>query len=152
MNRQEMERILTIAIGREIAANRFYADAAARLKSPTASEIFRKLARDEEGHRDALERLRRDPSLQIKFTAPKSDFKVSESETGPELTVDLAPRDAVALAMKKEQEAVEFYRALGVLTDDEGSRRLFENLGAMELSHKQALEKVFVDIGYPEVF
>lgn len=152
MNRNDIDRILTLAIGREIAANRFYADAAGRLKSRTAAEIFRKLARDEEGHRDALERLRRDPSLELKFIAPKSDFKVAESESGPELTIDLSPRDAVTLAMKKEQEAVEFYRSLAFLAADEGARTLFENLGAMELSHKHSLEKIFVDIGYPEVF
>ena len=54
--------------------------------------------------------------------------------------------------MKKEQQAVEYYRALAEAADDRELKQAFTNLANMELSHKQRLENAFVQIGYPEVF
>jgi bifunctional DNase/RNase len=34
------------------------------------------------------------------------DYKVAESVELPEITIDMKPADAIALAMKKEQQAV----------------------------------------------
>jgi rubrerythrin len=45
-----------------------------------------------------------------------------------------------------------FYRSLAEATGDAEMKNIFKNLAAMELGHKQRLENVFVEIGYPETF
>lgn len=87
----------------------------------------------------------------MKIQAPP-DYKVAETTELPKLSIDMKPADAIALAMKKEQQAVEFYRALGESATDASVKKIFENLTNMELGHKHRLENVFVEIGYPEVF
>jgi rubrerythrin len=99
-----------------------------------------------------IERFRHDPTALMKIDAPSRDWKVAEGETLPKLSTDMKPRDAIALAMKKEQQAVEFYRALSAASSDAEVKGLFDNLSRMELGHKRRLETIFVDIGYPEVF
>ena len=64
----------------------------------------------------------------------------------------MKPADAIALAMKKEEEAVKFYQGMAAVSQDEEIKGKFEYLAGMELIHKNRLENVFVEIGYPEVF
>ena len=88
----------------------------------------------------------------MKIAPPAADYKVAEATELPALSIEMKPADAIALAMKKEQEAVEFYRGLADGSDDAEIKKIFENLVNMELTHKNRLENVFVEIGYPEVF
>jgi len=143
-----LDAIFAMAIDREEAANRFYAELARRVKNQSVREIFEALAKEELSHRTLLQA---DPQLGAKIKSG-SDFHVAESEAAPDVRPDMPLRDAVALAMKKEQQAVELYRGLARVATDAGTRELFENLMNMELGHKIKLEAVFVDIGYAEVF
>jgi len=152
MDNMEFERIIAIAIKREIEAYEFYRDVAGRIDDAAVKKIFMDLSRDEMCHHDLLEKYRYDPSMAIKFKAPAHDFKVAETVAGPALSIDMKPADAIALAMKKEQAAVEFYRGLARLCDDQAVKQTYQSLANMELSHKKLLEDVFVDIGYPESF
>jgi rubrerythrin len=54
--------------------------------------------------------------------------------------------------MKKEQQAVEFYRGLAAGSTDAEVRGVFENLANMELGHKTRLEDIYLEVGYPEAF
>jgi rubrerythrin len=152
MNRIEVEKLFSIAIKRELEANSFYSDVAQRVTGTEVKKVFQQLAEEEMGHFELLERFRNDPSLTMKIPAPAEDFKIAESEELPSLSVDMKPADAIKLAMKKEQQAVEFYRGIGSKTDDSELKTMFANLANMELGHKHRLENVFIDIGYPEVF
>ncbi|MBN1765383.1 MAG: ferritin family protein [Sedimentisphaerales bacterium] len=151
MDQLEFEKLISIAIKREIEAYEFYKDVAEKVDDKSVKKIFSDLAGQEMGHHDLLERYRMDQSIAIKFKAPP-DFKVAESVNEPLLTTSMKPADAIALAMKKEQQAVEFYRKLADMCDDPGVKDAYLNLANMETQHKSMLEKVFVDIGYPEEF
>jgi rubrerythrin len=148
----ELERLFSIAITRELEANQFYTKVAEKASVVSVKDIFTQLAREEMGHYELLERFHRDPTMTMKITAPPSDWKVAESQELPVLSVEMKPADAIALAMKKEQQAVEFYRGLAAAAGDSGTKDIFDNLANMELGHKHRLENVFVDIGYPEAF
>jgi rubrerythrin len=152
MNNPEIDKLFAIAINREIEAHEFYVSVAKKVRDTAVIEIFSELAQEEYGHMEILEKYRHDPTLEMKMPAPSSDFKIAEATELPRLSIDVKPKDAIALAMKKEQRAVEFYHALAGLTNDSGVRNVFESLANMELGHKHRLETVFVDIGYPEVF
>ena len=82
----------------------------------------------------------------------EADYKVSETVDEPELSMDMKPADAFALAMKKEEEAMVQYTALADECPDAEKKRVFLDLAAMERAHKRKMEDAFVDIGYPEVW
>jgi rubrerythrin len=152
MNKPEIDKLFAIAISREIEAHEFYVSVAKKVRDTAVIEIFSELAQEEYDHMEILEKYRHDPMLEMKIPAPSSDFKIAESTEFRRLSIDVKPKDAVALAMKKEQQAVEFYLALAGFTKDSELRNVLESLANMERGHKHRLETVFVDIGYPEVF
>jgi rubrerythrin len=152
MDPLEVEKLFAIAEKREIEARDFYKNVAKKMKDTAVREIFEQLSNDEMGHYEMLTKFRHDPTMIMKISAPGKDWKVAESEKLPKLSVKMKPKDAIALAMKKEQQAVEFYRGLAGMTPDAGLKSMMENLANMELGHKRKLETIFVDIGYPEVF
>ena len=152
MDNIELMVVFSSAIKREVESYEFYKGVSESVKDDSVKDIFSTLAKEEMSHMEILEKLKADPTASIKFAAPATDFKVAEATELPELTLDMKPKDAIVLAMKKEEEAVEFYRCISKVTDDAGIKEIFENLANMELGHKQRLENVFVEIGYPEVF
>ena len=152
MNTPKIEELFTIAVRREMEAYEFYFSAAQRMKDTNVKDIFEQLAKEEMGHYELIEKFRNDPTSIMKISAPSADWKVAESEELPKLTIDMKLKDAIALAMKKEQQAVEFYRALAGSTTDGAVKAMFENLANMELGHKRRLETIFMDVGYPEAF
>ena len=147
----EIEKLFALASGRELDARDFYRTVEKKATDPAVQAIFKQLAVDEHNHYEMIERFRTDQTLLLKIPAP-SDWKLAEQEELPPFTPGMNARDAIALAMKKEQAAVEFYRALAAATADAGMRSIFENLAHMELGHKHALESAFTGIAYPEVF
>jgi len=152
MDIEEIRRLFGIAIEREIEANAFYVNAAKAVKDKSVRAIFEDLAKDELGHMELLEGFREDPTLQMKMTKPAVDYKVAEEVALPKLTTDMKPADAIALAMKKEQQAMEAYQRMAAQCSDDSLKDIFNNLANMELGHKNRLENLFVDIGYPESF
>ena len=149
MDQLQFEKLISVAIRAEVEAHEFYRDVAKRTENLSVKKIFAELAEEEMNHRELLERYRMDTSLAIRFKAPP-DYKVAETVDEPKLTMDMTPADAIALAMKKEQQAMEFYRSLANICDDSKVKDAYNNLANMELGHKHLLEKAFVDIGYPE--
>ncbi len=152
VNNPDVDKLFEIAIGREIEAREFYRAVASRVGDPAVRDLFADLAKEEYGHMEILERYRHDPTLEMKIPAPSPDFKIAEATELPQLSVNAKPADAITLAMKKEQQAVEFYRNLATFSTDAGLKQVLESLANMELGHKHRLETVFVNIGYPEVF
>ncbi len=152
MNTLEVENIFSIATTREMEANAFYNRAAKSAKDESVRRLFTELAQEEMGHYELLEKLRHDPSFPMRFQAPSSDYRLAEITDLPPFREDMAPRDAIALAMKKEQQAADFYRSLASRASDVSIKDMLANLANMELGHKRRLEDAFVDIGYPESF
>ena len=147
----DIKSILEVAIGREEEAYEFYANVAERMTNPAVKEIFGQLSQDELGHKMFLLAAQKDDQIVAKLPVP-ADYKVAEATELPALSIDMKPADAVALAMKKEQQSVELYRGLAQAASDPTLAAMFDNLARMELGHKARLETMFVDIGYPEVF
>lgn len=152
MDFAETRRLFGIAIEREVEANEFYSKAAKASKDPSVRAIFADLAKDELAHMELLERFREDPTLQMKMKKPAADYHVSEEMDLPAFSADMKPADAIALAMKKEQQAMEFYRGMAAQCSDKELCSIFNSLADMEEGHKCRLETAFVDIGYPEAF
>ncbi len=147
----DIDAILAKAILSEIEAHEFYTEVAARASNTMVRQTFSELAGDELGHKVFLEACRKDPELLAAILAVP-DYKVAEATEMPALSIDMKPADAVAIAMKKEEEAAREYEALAAAASTPEAKSVFENLARMERGHKSRLENLFVGIGYPEVF
>lgn len=147
----DINAVIDGAIANEVEAHEFYTKVSERSTNASVKRTFAELAADELSHKKFLEGCRVDPTqLQKIQTGP--DYKVAEATELPELSIDMKPADALALAMKKEQEAARFYEGLAANAKDAVTRSMFENLARMEIGHKTRIEDLFVNIGYPEVF
>ena len=152
MDKLDLGKIFSIAIKREIEAHEFYKDVVNKVDNDAVKDVFQKLADEEMGHMELLEKMKHDSTSWGSFGAPSKDFHIAEATDLPELTTTMKPKDAVALAMKKEQQAMEFYQGLADAADANDTKDTFAKLAEMERSHKVWLEDVFIEIGYPEVF
>lgn len=151
MTAQDIKAVLQEAIGREEDSFRFYSEAAHRVADETVRETFEELAQEELGHKAFLQSCVRDPDLTRRIRVP-ADYRVAEATEGVELSVDMKPADAIALAMKREQHAAELYRDLAEHASDPELRRTLEDIAQMEIGHKTRLEAMYMDVGYPEAF
>jgi len=147
----EYKDIIKHAIANEVEARKFYEDAANTLKDPYLKRLFTTLAEEEKKHRDILTKIYTSNTIDRYFSETR-DYKVAETVETPELSMDMKPADAFALAMKKEEEAMKQYTEMANLCDDEEKRQVFLDLAAMERDHKLKMEAAFTDVGYPEVW
>ena len=149
MDKRQYNSILDAAIASEIQAQQFYAQVAERMKNDFLKELFNQLFQEEQRHQKILEGFKARGNGHIHFKrAP--DFKVAETVQAPQVCDAMRPADAFALAMKKEEEAMNLYTMLADSLKDPAQKNAFLELAAMERGHKQKMENAFVDIGYPE--
>jgi rubrerythrin len=145
------EKIVDMAIANEIEAWQLYQAAAAKIKEPYLKEMFQGFAKEEKGHERLLRDILTKKTMVLNFNET-TDYKVAETIDEPRLSLDMKPADAIALAMKKEERAMNGYTQLAAACSDDGQKKVFVDLAAMERGHKLQLEQMFVDIGYPEVW
>ena len=151
MNLSEYKDVIKFAMANEVEAQKFYADAAETLSNPALKKMFLQLSEEEKRHREILKDIYVSNAIGDYFNE-EADYKVSETVDEPELSMDMKPADAFALAMKKEEEAMRQYTTLADDCPDAEKKKVFLDLAAMERGHKRKMEDAFVDIGYPEVW
>lgn len=141
-----------MAVGNEVEAYEFYRDAAAKMKDPAMKKTFMELADEESGHKVLLEGFLSNEMKDMKFSDEK-DYKVAETVEAPQtLSTDMAFKDAIALAMKKEQEAMEMYQQFADASEGAKQKETFLELAKMEKGHKVRLEGIYTDIAFIEVW
>ena len=151
MNLSEYKELIKFAIANEVEAEKFYADAAERLRDPHLKQMFEQFSREEKRHREILKEIFVSNRID-RYFEEKTDYKVAETVDEPQLSMDMKPAEAIALAMKKEEEAMVQYTAMAEDCPDAEKKKVFLDLAAMERGHKKKMEAAFVDIGYPEVW
>jgi FdhD protein len=149
MEATDYRRIIKFALKNEVEARNFYRDAARKLENPSLKTIFTELAGEEQNHFDILQDLGNRNSLDSVFDKA-GDYGLSETVDAPELSTDMLPADAFALAMKKEEAAMVMYTRLADACESRAEKNVFLELAQMERNHKKKMEDAFVNIGYPE--
>jgi len=152
MKKMTIQQILDIGIQREEEAHEFYKFAAKQTKDEIIQNIFIELAGEELKHKDLLLRFKKDPELAKKLKAPEKLFKLSEKVELPDLSDQMNPADALALAITKEHLAVEYYRNLALNFQDKEAKELCLKMANVELHHKQKIENAYSDIDHLEEF
>jgi len=151
MNLNQYKEIIEFAIAGEIEAQEFYKDAANKVSVPYLKDMFEKFAKEEKGHEKILKGILSKDTINQYFKE-STDYKVAETVEKPKLSTDMKPADAIALAMKNEEEAMKQYTDLAEACLDPSQKKVFLDLAAMERGHKLIMEKAFVDIGYAELW
>jgi rubrerythrin len=109
------------------------------------------LAGEESKHKVLLEAFLNNDALKMNFHET-SDYKVSESVVLPKLTTEMSFKDGIALAMKKEEEAMVMYQQFADHCAEEEQKKMFLQLATMEQGHKTKLEEVYTNAAYVEVW
>jgi rubrerythrin len=151
MNLDQYKEIIEFAIAGEIEAQEFYKDAANKVSVPYLKDMFEKFAKEEKGHEKILKGILVKDTINQYFKE-STDYKVAETVEKPKLSTDMKPLDAIAIAMKNEEEAMKQYTDLAEACLDPSQKKVFLDLAAMERGHKLIMEKAFVDIGYAELW
>lgn len=140
-----------MAIDAEVEAYEFYQDAAAKVSDQGMKKLLQEFAAEEQGHKKALENIKVKEIQNFSFSGG-ADYKVSETVELPRLSMTMKPMDAIALAMKKEEEAMKIYTRLASDTNDPEKQRIFEGLAKMEEGHKVQMEEMYTNTAFPEVW
>lgn len=151
MTANDYKNILQMAIANEIEAYEFYLNAANKSKNANLKATFTELAEEEKKHKVTLEAFINNETKQMHFKET-ADYKISESIELPKLTANMSFADGLALAMKKEEEAMKMYQDFANASDNNAQKEMFVQLAIMEKGHKTRLEDIYSSTAYTEVW
>ncbi len=143
------KEILTLAIANEVEAYEFYLGVAQNSPDKAIKSIFQEMAEQELGHRDLLQSYLSGSTKTFSFKATP-DYNVSATVDKPKLSLAMKPVDAIALAMKNEEDAMHMYQKFADASADNEQKTLFLELVKMETGHKAKLEDLYTNMAFPE--
>ena len=147
----ELNELLDAAIDKEIASRELYIAAQTKTRDPGARTLLKELADEEVEHSELLKKLKEKGwEKQDWHQGRVQNLRISEHLTGGETLEGAGLQDTLIFAMKREQEAVEFYSRMTEITRDVTAKRLCEKLVHEELKHKLRLETFYDDYFYVE--
>ena len=138
------DEILDFAIENEEKAAAFYTELAGTMKSSSLSRVFEDFAREEQGHKAKLLRVKETgemgPAKRKILDLKIGDYLV-EGEPGPAMDY----QQALILAMKQEKAAFKLYTDLAAAAPNENLRDLLLALAQEEAKHKLRFEVEYDD-------
>ena len=147
----ELIELLETAMYKEIASQAFYIASQKRTEDPGAKTLMKKLAKEEAGHYRILKELKeKDWEKGQWHREVIPNLMISEYLTGGDKLETASLQDTLVFAMKREQQAVEFYSRMMSTLRQEEAKRLCERLVHEELKHKLKLEILYDDLFYGE--
>jgi rubrerythrin len=152
MDADQYKKTIEDAIAGEIEAKEFYLEISKRIRDDFLKDLFLGFSKEEAGHEKILTALLEKGKIKTTTFDGSRDFKVSETVALPEVSENMDLKDAIALAMKNEEIAMQKYETLAANCDDAELQSVFTSLAAMERDHKFKMEDSFVKVAYPEVW
>ena len=151
MNREQLISIIDDAVNREDDSYIFYKDAAEKAKDPQTKSLFERLSKEELKHKDYLQKFLETKAETIKID-DSEDYNLSQDIDRPRMTTEMDFRDAIKLAIKREEEAMQLYADIANSCLDKAEQDIFAGLSKMEKLHKTELEEIFLNVGFNEVW
>ncbi len=146
----ELDAIIKSAIAQEELSHDFYQRMASLVAHTETKETFAYLAKEEMEHKHFLESCFTDQGCTL--VGPPQNTHLAELLQAPAFTEDLAPKEALVIAMKREEGAYRFYQTLAALQPPGDVRNFLEKMAQMELSHKEKMEDLYDNVAFPEVW
>ena len=136
---EKYKKIIKFAIVNEIEAKELYEFMASKMKDSQLKKMFAKFAKDEERHKQILEKLLKQEKAALLFIKPIA-FKVPEELKKPFVLSQMKPSEAFKIAIQNESEGMKLYTNLAESIEDPDKKTLFQNLAKMEADHKNKIE------------
>lgn len=151
MNREELKSIIAFAVENEEEAYEFYKEAMKKVEDKFLKDTFKDLANEELKHKEFLNDFLLSDVDDIRIDETV-DYKISQTIDMPKLSVDMKFSDAIGLAIKKEEEAMNMYKNLSDISKNEDQKMVFDGLEKMERMHKTRLEEIYINVAYNEIW
>jgi len=147
----ELTDLLDTAIYKEIASQAFYIAGQSKTQDPGAKALMKELTEEELKHSQLLKNLKEKGLWKLGWYREKvPNLMISEYLTGGETLESAGLQDTLIVAMKREQQSVDFYSRMMGIMRDQAAKRLCERLVHEELEHKLRLEIFYDDFFYGE--
>lgn len=151
---QTFERLVSLAIQREEEAYEFYTKAANESEFKASSKLLHELAKQEVTHKEKLQKALNEGVCET-FTCETEEelekMDLSKYLVDVPLATSSTPQDVLIVAIKREDAAHNFYKALSELTGSGVHRAVFETLAGEEQVHKTRLQNMYDDIFQPDM-
>ena len=146
-----LERVLRSAIQKEIASWLLYNDLSRRMNQEIAQDTFKKLAQQEKSHQNRLEQYQRGEIKEGALSSGQAvNYKLAEYLEQPKIYPDMALKDIFLLASNREEASHKLYLSLAEIHPEGQVKKLFKELAAQELEHKQHLEFLYTEVAFPQ--
>jgi rubrerythrin len=146
----ELQALIEHAIAQEELAHEFYLRLANLVTHRETRETFEFLAKDELEHKAFLQSCLTPGGCPL--AGKPQDVHLSDIMEVPAITDDLSPKEALAIAMKREEASYRFYQRLASLQPPGEARNFLEKMALVELGHKEKVEYLYDNVAFPEVW
>ena len=145
----ELAELLDTAIYKEIASQAFYIAGQTKAQDPGSKSLLKELANEELKHAELLKNIKEQGLEKQSWHQEKiPDLMISEYLTGGDTLEGAGLQDTLIFAIKREQQAIEFYSKMMGVMRDETAKYLCQRLVQEELKHKLKLEMFYDDLFY----
>jgi len=145
----ELTELLDTAIYKEISSQAFYIAGQNKTEDSGAKVLLRELAEQELKHAELLKGIKAKGLAEQDWYQEKvPNLRISEYLTGPDAVEGAGLQETLILAMKREQQSVDFYSKMMGVMRDKAAKYLCEKLVQEELRHKLKLEMYYDDMFY----
>ncbi|TXT54117.1 MAG: hypothetical protein BAJATHORv1_90066 [Candidatus Thorarchaeota archaeon] len=151
---KSFERLISLAIQREEEAYEFYKNAAEEATLSSSAKLLEDLAHQEVTHKEKLEKALSEgvcDTFECKTEEELDKLDLGKYLVDVPLKPDSSPQDILVVAIKREEGAYNFYKALSELTSVAEHRTIFETLAEEEQKHKDRLQQMYDDIFQPDM-
>lgn len=147
---QELQALIEQAIAQEELSHAFYRRMADLVSHAETKETFAYLAQEELDHKAFLKQCLTPAGCTLAGKA--TDTRLAEIMQAPPISEDLSPREALVVAMKREEGSYHFYKHLASLQPPGDAKDFLEKMAEVELGHKEKVEYLYDNAAFPEVW
>ena len=146
----ELDAIIKSAIIQEELSHEFYLRMANLVSHADTKDLFQYLAKEELEHKHFLESCFTPKGCTLAGEAHNAHL--AELLKAPAITEVMSPKEALVVAMKREEGSHRFYQTLAGLQPPGEVRAFLEKMAQVELSHKEKMEYLYDNVAFPEVW
>jgi rubrerythrin len=146
----ELEAIIKSAIAQEELSHAFYQRLAGLVSHADTKDILTFLAKEELEHKAFLQSCFTPKGCTLAGEAQNTHL--AELIKAPAITDDISPKEALVIAMKREEGSYRFYQALAELQPPGEIQDFLSKMAKVELGHKEKVEYLYDNVAFPEVW
>jgi len=146
----ELQAVIKSAILQEELSHAFYKRLATLVSHVETKDTLEYLAKEEMEHKAFLQSCF--TPVGCKLAGEAHNVHLAELLQAPAITDDISPKEALVIAMKREEGSYRFYQTLAGLQPPGEIQDFLNKMAKVELSHKEKVEYLYDNAAFPEVW